>query len=85
MAKRKFKKDDKEFQFFNDYWKFVQDFASVEESEDYWAELVGQSEMLCKKNGYDRFVVDLVEAYISCLERKRREYQQIELFKGELK
>ena len=47
--KRKIGKDDKEFAFFRDFWKFYEDYYYPEKNEQYWENVVRDSNNLCLK------------------------------------
>lgn len=65
-------KDDKEFQMFQDYWKLFQDYWGIEDSEEYWQEMVKAFEGFCETYEQDRYAVKLASAYL-CKIKERME------------
>jgi len=49
MASKKFEKDSEEFQFFKEFYKFVQDYYIPENTEEYWDGFVDESKRISEK------------------------------------
>lgn len=71
--KKIFKPDSKEYQFFQIYIAFAQEFAEVENSNEYWERATRLGMGLIKKYNGDQYVKDLVMALLKALERKQLE------------
>jgi len=72
MASRKFEKGSESWKLFQDYWKFVQDYAVPEDKDEFWDEVIGSGNRLCQKYGNGQYCRDLVMAHINELEGKIR-------------
>ena len=72
MASRKFEKGSESWKLFQDYWKFVQDYAIPEEKDEFWNEVISAGDVLCQKYGNRQYCKDLVMAHINELEGKIR-------------
>ena len=68
MASRKFEKGSESWKLFQDYWKFVQDYAIPEEKDEFWDELIHAADNLCRKYNNKQYYRDLVMAHLSKLE-----------------
>lgn len=51
MAYKKFGKETKEFQMFQEFWTIFQNFGEVENTEKYWKELINSSRKFSEKYG----------------------------------
>lgn len=51
MAYKKFTKETKEFQMFQEFWTIFQNFGEVENTEKYWEELQNTASQFSKKYG----------------------------------
>lgn len=49
MASKKFEKGSEEFNFFAEFYKFVQKYYIPEPAEDYWAKMMEDARQLSKK------------------------------------
>lgn len=67
--KRSLKKDTKDFQMFQEYWKIYQYFYDVEDTDAYWNELITALEGFSKK--YGKFAYGIAKEY---LDIKSEEY-----------
>ena len=67
--KRSLKKDTKDFQMFQEYWKIYQDFYIVENTDVYWNELITALEEFSKK--YGKFAYGISKEYLNA---KSEEY-----------
>ena len=72
MASRKFEKGSESWKLFQDYWKFVQDYAIPEKKDEFWNEVISAGDVLCRKYGNGQYCKDLVMAHINELEGKIR-------------
>lgn len=66
--KKQIIKDSEMFNFFRDYYKFIQDYALPEQSDTFWDDLVHAADSLCKKYNNKQYYRDLVMAHINELE-----------------
>lgn len=66
--KKQIIKDSEMFNFFRDYYKFIQDYAEPEQSDTFWDDLVHVADSLCKKYNNKQYYKDLVMAHLSKLE-----------------
>lgn len=71
MAAVKFAKGTEEWQMFQDYWNLCQSVWDVEESDEYWQEVVERAEGFFQKYKTD-FSKALSLALVNALERKSR-------------
>lgn len=69
--KKQIIKDSEMFNFFRDYYKFIQDYAIPEQSDTFWDELIKASDELCNKYGNEKYYRDMVMAHLDALERKK--------------
>lgn len=67
--KKQIIKDSEMFNFFRDYYKFIQDYALPEQSDTFWDELIKASDELCNKYGNEKYYRDMVMAHLNELER----------------
>lgn len=72
MASVKFEKGSQEFQFFRDFWVFVQDFFIPEDDGVYWDSVLKRSQELESKYSGD-FFQSMILAFIDYAERKVKE------------
>ena len=72
MASRKFEKGSESWKLFQDYWKFVQDYAVPEKKDEFWDEVISAGDGLCQKYGNGQYCKDLVMAHIIELEGRIR-------------
>ncbi len=56
------------FNFFRDYYKFIQDYALPEQSDAFWDGFANAADSLCKKYNNKQYYRDLVMAHINELE-----------------
>lgn len=64
---KKFTKSDWEWEFFNEFYKFVQEFYIVEKNKTYWRNLVDRSRELYDKYN-DPLAVQVVMGFIASRE-----------------
>ena len=62
---------------FTDAWKFYKKYADVQQSDEYWEAVVGESGQIAKKYDNAKLAVALLLAAIDELERKSREIQKM--------
>lgn len=63
------KKDTELFNFFRDYYRFIQEYAIPEENDEFWESLRDESDKLCRKYGNKQYYRDMVLAHQTNLER----------------
>ena len=68
MAYKKFGKETKEFQMFQEFWTIFQNFGEVENTEKYWKELIDSSRKFSEK--YGEYGKQLMVATYEELERR---------------
>ena len=51
MAYKKFTKETKEFQMFQEFWSIFQNFGQVENTEEYWNDFVNNARKFAEKYG----------------------------------
>ena len=68
MAYKKFGKETPEFQMFQEFWTIFQNFGQVENTEEYWKELINSSRKFSEK--YGEFGKQLMIATYEELERR---------------
>ena len=51
MAYKKFGKETKEFQMFQEFWTIFQNFGEVEDTEKYWKDLIDVTRKFSEKYG----------------------------------
>lgn len=52
-----------------DTWRLYKQFADVKGNDEYWERLIDESNAVSKKYGECKFIIDLVSAVITELER----------------
>lgn len=77
MASAAFKKGDKEFEWFTEFWKIVQKFWIPElDNHDYWTELIEFCGTFCDKYKGDpkmrHFTLRMMMAYTNFLDEQAR-------------
>ncbi len=77
MASASFKKGDKEFEWFTDFWKVVQKFWEPEfDNHDYWEDLLAFCGTVCDKFKSDpklrHFSLKMMTAYAEFLDEEAR-------------
>ena len=73
MASKKFEKGSEEWQFFNDYYKFRQQFYEAEKEEEWFQELMKSGETLIEKyskTNISKFAQSLVFCHFEDVERR---------------
>ena len=70
---QKFSKGSWQWNFFQEYWKFVQKYYIPEDTDEWWEEVDSESKKLKKKYGNTQFVRDLIMAHMNKLERKSKQ------------
>lgn len=68
----RYEKDSLEFNFFKEYYQFIQNYAIPESKDTFWDEVSAKADELCKKYGRQQFFIDLVMAHLKELERKAK-------------
>ena len=51
MAYKKFTKETKEFQMFQEFWTIFQNFGQVENTEEYWNDFINNARKFAEKYG----------------------------------
>lgn len=75
MASVKFDKNSKEFKMFGDFWALVQKYYIPEESSDYWASVIDDTDTFAKQFNEDEcydLARDLAVTYAGFLARKHK-------------
>ena len=72
MASRKFEKGSEEFNFFGDFFKFVQNHFVPENTDTYWSSLLDESKALSEKY-CGTFYTMMILAFIDYIEEVRNE------------
>lgn len=72
MASVKYSTDSKEFQFFQDYWKFIQEYAVDDGTDEFWDIAIKKGDLLSRKYGNTAFCRELVLAHLTNVERKAK-------------
>lgn len=72
MAATKFAKGSEEWQMFNDYWRLCQEIWIVEDSDEYWEDVVYKANQFYKKYNTE-FSKELALALTEELERKQKQ------------
>ena len=73
MASKKFEKGSEEWQFFNDYYKFLQQFYEADNEEEWFQKLMESGEELIKKyaqTNISKYVQSLVFSHFEDGERR---------------
>lgn len=70
MAYKKFNKDTQEFQMFQEFWSIFQNFGQVENTEEYWNDLVDNARRFAEK--YGDYGKQLMLATLEEFERKSK-------------
>lgn len=73
MASKKFEKGSEEWQFFNDYYKFRQQFYEADNEEEWFQELMKSGETLIEKyskTNISKFAQSLVFSHFEDVERR---------------
>lgn len=73
MASMKFGKGTELWQMFTDYWIMCQEVWVIEDSEDYWTQVVKETNAFTKKYNECRFAVRLASALIDELWAQEKE------------
>lgn len=63
----------RKYDMLTDTWRLYKKFADVKESDEYWEQVVNETNAVAKKYGECKFIVDLVLAVITELERIYKE------------
>lgn len=75
MASKKLEKGSDEWQFFQDFWRFRQQYYEPEDSDEWFDEVINESEKLFSKyknTGFKEFAKRLITAHIEDLDRRDR-------------
>lgn len=73
MASKKFEKGSEEWQFFNDYYKFRQQFYEADNEEEWFQKLMKSGETLIEKyskTNISKFAQSLVFSHFEDVERR---------------
>lgn len=73
MASKKFEKGSEEWQFFNDYYKFRQQFYEADNEEEWFREFMKSGETLIEKyskTNISKFAQSLVFSHFEDVERR---------------
>lgn len=75
MASKKLEKGSADWQFFQDFWKFRQEYYEPEEKDEWFDELIKVAELLRKKYENTEVKVlakDLIVAHLEDVDRRSR-------------
>lgn len=78
MASKKLEKGSADWQFFQDFWKFRQEYYEPEEKDEWFDELIKVAELLRKKYENTEVKVlakDLIVAHLEDVDRRSRNEQ----------
>lgn len=78
MASKKLEKGSDEWQFFQDFWKFRQQYYEPEDSDEWFDEVINESGKLFNKYKNTEFKVfakQLITAHVEDLDRRSRNEQ----------
>lgn len=64
------------YDMFTDTWRFYKKFADVKDSDEYWKAVVSESSAISKKYNECKFIINLVLAVITELERIYKEMRE---------
>ena len=72
MASKRFEKGSEEFILFQDFWKICQSFWIPEDNDEYWEQVVNETDDFYKKykETNEIFVREIVLAFINSLEKR---------------
>lgn len=73
MAEQKFGKGTEEWLMFVDYWNYCQKYWVVEDCDEYWQDLIDDSNALCKKYQDIPLARKIVFAFCETQELKHKE------------
>jgi hypothetical protein len=77
MGEVKFNKNSKEWEMFVNYWQFVQKYYIPEPQDEWWEELISESDKLARKYGNTQYIRDLILAHIGDVERRWKNAEKI--------
>lgn len=69
---KKYGKETIEFQMFQDYWKFIQEFAEPEPQDEWWKQLHDESVKLSEKY-HSEYMNAMLVAYMEEVERRAKQ------------
>ncbi len=58
---------------FTTVWRFYRKYADVKDDDKYWDEVIGESHQIAEEYGGAGFVIDLLLAVVTELERRAKE------------
>lgn len=61
---------------FTTVWRFYKKYADVKDNDEYWEQVVSESSTISKKYNESKFIIDLVLAVITELERVYKEMKK---------
>lgn len=64
------------FDLYKDIWSWHKKYSSVENSDEYWKQVLAEGEQIQKKYNNCQFVTDLMMTVIGELERKGKEQME---------
>lgn len=64
------------YNLFTDCWRFYKKYADVQDTDEYWENVVDESGELSKKYDNDKFAIALVLAVVDEFERKAKELRK---------
>lgn len=64
------------YDMFTTTWRFYKKYADVKDSDEYWEAVVNESSAISKKYGECKFIINLVLAVITELERVYKEMKE---------
>lgn len=72
MAEKKIKSGSEEWLFFQEYYRFRQQFYYADEDDIFYKAMLDAAESISRKYNQDKFVRDLLTAHILDVERRRK-------------
>lgn len=73
MASKKLEKGSDEWHFFQDFWKYRQQYYEPEDSDKWFDEVINESDKLLNKykdTGFKEFAKQLITAHVEDLDRR---------------
>lgn len=70
MSEKRFPKGSEEWMMFMDYWQLCQKYWDPEESDEYWENVIKDTNAFCEKYGKNKFVIGITLALVNSLEDK---------------
>lgn len=71
MARTRFQKGTEMYELFNDYWQLIQEYWQIENNDQYWSDLVNDSDVISKKYK-SSFADKLIQTFLKEQEERFR-------------